>query len=161
MSDAEVTGAAMRTPWGSVDELRERRLHPSNSMTREEVARNQRERLFGAIVATVAEKGYEASTVADALELSGVSRSAFYEHFANRGECLVAAAEALMEPTLAALGNVAELGGSPETVFHQFLRLVENEPAAARVCFIELHAAGEAGEAVADRAIEALARHGR
>jgi Bacterial regulatory proteins, tetR family len=84
LSDAEITGGALRTPWGSADELRERRLHPSNGMSREEVARNQRERLFGAMVAAVAEKGYEASTVADALELSGVSRSAFYEHFANK-----------------------------------------------------------------------------
>jgi AcrR family transcriptional regulator len=125
-------------------------------MTREEVARNQRERLFGAMVAAVAEKGYEASTVADALELSGVSRSAFYAHFANKDECLVAAAEALIEPMLAALGEVAKLGGHPETVFERFLELVQSEPAAARVCFIDLHAAGEAGEAAADRALEAL-----
>jgi AcrR family transcriptional regulator len=126
-------------------------------MSREEVNRSQRERLFGAMVAAVAEKGYEASTVADALELSGVSRSAFYEHFANKDECLVAATEALIDPMLTALGEVAALGGSPETVFERFLELVESEPVAARVCFIELHAAGELGEAAADRAIEAMA----
>jgi AcrR family transcriptional regulator len=109
-------------------------------------------------VAAVAEKGYEASTVADALKLSGVSRSAFYEHFANKDECLVAAAEALIEPMLAALERVAEQGGRPEAIFEQFLVLVESEAAAARVCFIELHAAGAAGEAAADRAVEAMAR---
>ena len=45
----------------------------------------------------------EAITVADILELSGVSRSAFYEHFANKSECLTAAAAELIEPALAAL----------------------------------------------------------
>ena len=44
-------------------------------------------------------------TVADVLALSGVSRSAFYEHFANKAECLTAAAAELIEPTLAALGR--------------------------------------------------------
>ena len=55
------------------------------------------------MVATVAEKGYEATTVADLVKLSGVSRSAFYRHFADKEECFLAAAEALIEPTLGAI----------------------------------------------------------
>ena len=100
----------VQTPWGDSSELRDRRLHPGAGTPRAEVARNQRERLFGAIVAVVSEKGYEATTVADVLELSGVSRSAFYEHFANKAECLTAAAAELVEPTLAALGSAASGG---------------------------------------------------
>ena len=69
-------------------------------MPRDEADRNQRERLFAAMVATVAEKGYEATTVADLVELSGVSRSAFYRHFEDKQECFLTAAEALIEPTL-------------------------------------------------------------
>jgi AcrR family transcriptional regulator len=53
-------------------------------MPRAEVVRNQRERLFGAMIAVVSEKGYEATTVADVIELCGVSRSDFYKHFANK-----------------------------------------------------------------------------
>lgn len=160
MTDAEVADAMVRTPWGDAGELKDRRLHPSSGMSRAEVARNQRERLFGALVAVVSEKGYEASTVADVVEVSGVSRSAFYEHFANKDECLVAAAEELIEPTLEALGEVTGNGGveRPRAIFDRFIELVRLQPAAARVCFVELHAAGEAGEAVADRAFEALAK---
>ena len=75
-------------------------LPPGRGTPREEAERNQRERLFAAMVATVAEKGYEATTVADLVELSGVSRSAFYRHFADRKACFLAAIEALVEPAL-------------------------------------------------------------
>src|SRR4051794_8472582 len=140
----------MRTPWGDAGGLRERKLHPSAGTPRAEVIANQRERLFGAVVAVVAEKGYEASTVADVIELSGVSRSAFYEHFAHKGECLTAAAAELIEPTLAALGEVEGEGRQPDpqAVLERFSELLCAQRAAARVCFIELHAAGDAGEAV-------------
>jgi AcrR family transcriptional regulator len=123
------------------------------------VIRNQRERLFGAIVAVVSEKGYEATTVADVIEVCGVSRSDFYRHFENKAACLVAATEALLEPTLQALGEARERGGQEggEAMFMKFIELVGSQPAAARACFVELHAAGEAGEAAADRGFEALA----
>ena len=75
-------------------------LRPGRGTPRDEAERNQRERLFAAMVATVAEKGYEATTVADLVKLSGVSRSAFYRHFADKEECFLTAAEALIEPTL-------------------------------------------------------------
>ena len=48
------------------------------------------------MVANVAEKGYEATTVADLVELSGVSRSAFYKHFSDKQACFLAAIEALV-----------------------------------------------------------------
>ena len=156
LSDSQ--GAKADTPWGQASELKKRRLHPGAGTPREEVIRNQRERLFGAVVAVVSEKGYEATTVADLIELCGVSRSDFYKHFANKAECLAAAAEALLEPTLEALGAQEEGGaGNPEEIFEKFIELVSSQPAAARVCFVELHAAGEEGEAVADRGFEALA----
>jgi AcrR family transcriptional regulator len=126
---------------------------------REEVLRNQRERLFGAVVAVVSERGYEATTVADVIELCGVSRSDFYKHFANKAECLTAAAEALLEPTLEALREAGRSGSGDDAqaTFERFIGLVTSQPAAARVCFVELHAAGEYGEEVADRGFEALA----
>lgn len=118
------------------------------------MARNQRERLFGAAVAVASQRGFEAMTVADMLALSGVSRSAFYKHFASKSECLIAAASELIDPALRALGPGP--GRDPWEAFERFFELLDAEPAAARVCFVELHAAGEAGEAVADRAVEEL-----
>jgi AcrR family transcriptional regulator len=63
---------------------------------REEVERNQRERLYGAMVASVAEKGYEASTVADLAEVSGVSSRTFYDLFADKRACVAQPAAARM-----------------------------------------------------------------
>jgi AcrR family transcriptional regulator len=55
--------------------------------TREDVVRNQRERLFAAMVASTASKGYPATTVADLIALAGVSRATFYEHFDDKAHC--------------------------------------------------------------------------
>jgi AcrR family transcriptional regulator len=158
LSDAENVEAVSITPWGDASELRERRLYPGAGTAPEEVALNQRERLFAAAVAIAAAKGYETMTVADILELSGVSRSAFYVHFANKAECLTAAAAELIDPALEAL-SPAGAGGPREAreVFEAFFALLRSQPAAARVCFVELHAAGPEGEALADRAFEVLA----
>ena len=150
----------METPWGEAGELRSRSLHPGSGTPRQEVVRNQRERLFGAIVAVVSVKGYEATTVADVIELSGVSRSAFYSHFSNKAECLAAAVAELINPTVEALVAVEEKEDVPqraEAVFNRFIELVHSQPAAARVCLLELRAAGAAGAAVAERGFEAIA----
>jgi AcrR family transcriptional regulator len=159
LSEGELAGATVGTPWGEAAELRQRKLNPGSGTPRPEVVRNQRERLFGAIVAVVSEKGYEATTVADVIELSGVSRSAFYSHFSNKAECLAAAAAELIQPTLEALTEAEEDGGpdQAEAVFKRFIDLIALEPAAARACFVELPAAGEAGRAVAERGFESLA----
>lgn len=152
--------ATVRTPWGPAGELRERKLRPSSGMSRAEVARNQRERLFGALVAAVSNKGYEACTVADIVEVSGVSRSAFYEHFSNKDQCLAAAAEEMIELAVVDLGQLGENGlpPGPEVILERFIDLVGAEPAAARVCFVGLHAAGASGEEIAERGFESLSR---
>lgn len=159
MSEGELAGATVTTPWGEAAELRERRLHPGSGTPRGEVVRNQRERLFGAMVAVVWEKGYEATTVADVIELSGVSRSAFYSHFANKAECLAAAAAELIDPTMEALLEAARQNGSDpaKAVLEKFIGLVVRQPAAARVCFVELPTTGEVGETVAARGFETAA----
>jgi AcrR family transcriptional regulator len=59
-------------------------------MRREEVARNQRARLYGAMIEAVSQRGYRHTTVADVLALAGVSRRAFYEQFANKQACFLA-----------------------------------------------------------------------
>jgi AcrR family transcriptional regulator len=67
-----------------------RRLpHGPNGMGRAEVERNQRSRLFGAMIEGVARNGYEHTTVAHVIALAGVSRRAFYELFANKEDCFL------------------------------------------------------------------------
>lgn len=139
----------MRTPWGNADQLRERMLRPGPGMPREEVERSQRERLFAATVASVAAKGYEATTVADLLELSGVSRSAFYEHFRDKEECFLATFDAIVAKSLDLLGH--ELGKSgpwterARTALRQLFGMIVHQPAAARLCFNDVYGAGARG----------------
>ena len=50
-------------------------------MEAEEVARNQRGRLQGAMVEAVARHGFWDTTLRELVSLAGVSKSTFYEHF--------------------------------------------------------------------------------
>jgi AcrR family transcriptional regulator len=147
----------VRTPWGDAASLRERKLRPGRGTPREEAEKNQRERLFAAMVATVAEKGYEATTVADLVKLSGVSRSAFYRHFEDKQACFLAAVEAMVEPTLAQLGADESAPAGIERARQAFTRLIETivkQPAAAKMCVVEIYAAGPEGAALLDRMME-------
>lgn len=145
----------VRTPWGDAGELRERKLTPGRGTPPEEVTRSQRERLFGAMVAVVSEKGYEETRVSDLLELSGVSRKAFYEHFADKQECFLAAVEALVEAGTTIMLHGYNTPGSweerVETGLEAFTRLLTAQPAAARMCFVEIYAAGEPAIALVER----------
>jgi AcrR family transcriptional regulator len=58
-------------------------------MGREEVARNQRARIYGAMIESVSRNGYRQTTVADVIALAGVSRRAFYEQFSNKEDCFL------------------------------------------------------------------------
>jgi AcrR family transcriptional regulator len=110
------------------------------------------------MVATVAEKGFEATTVADLVELSGVSRSAFYQHFEDKQACFLAAVEAMVEPTLKRLGADESAPAGIERARKAFATLVETiveQPAAAKMCVVEIYAAGPEGAALVDRTVEA------
>src|SRR3954471_4182744 len=148
----------MRTPWGDATELRERMMRPGRGMPREEAERNHRERLFAAMVASVVEKGYDSTRVADLVELSGISRSAFYRQFADKQECFLAAAEELIEPTLAVMEQAESAASSGDERMREaleaFLRLVVSQPAASRMCFVEIYAAGPEAVALIERTMD-------
>lgn len=149
----------MRTPWGDSSRLRERMLPRGRGTPREQAERNQRERLFAAMVATTAEKGYEGTTVADLIELSGVSRSAFYRHFADKQECFLATISALVEPALEVVRSGLESPPDPKLARGAFIALVERivaQPAAAKMCFVEVYAAGAEGVALVDSTLDSF-----
>jgi AcrR family transcriptional regulator len=137
------------TPWGRTEELRARRLRPGPGATREAVVRNQRERLFGAMVASTATKGYRATTVADLIALAGVSRATFYEHFEDKAHCFRATVKALLDGGLALIQNRLNGPGNPkergERALRSFLDLAVSQPAAAKVSLVDAYSAGPAG----------------
>ena len=75
---------------------------------REIVRRSQNERMLGAIADAVAEKGYGRASVADVIERAGVSRKTFYEHFANKEECFLAAYDAGADMLIGAIAEAVD-----------------------------------------------------
>lgn len=151
------------TPWGQADELRARRLRPGPGASRDEVRNNQRERLFGAMVAAVAEKGYDRTRVADLLEISGVSRNTFYRHFENKHDCFLATVDALVE----AAGKIVTAtfegfdGSERERLskgLETLISLIVEHPAAAQLYYVETYAAGAEAIAKVDRVGDAFER---
>jgi AcrR family transcriptional regulator len=150
-------GSGVRTPWGSSDELRAKKMPPGRGNDPADSERSQRERLFGAMVALSGEQGYEATKVGDLAKTAGVSRAAFYEHFKDKQDLLLAAVDALVEPTIATMEG-AESAGTGEARVRQavaaFFELVAAQPAASKMCFIEVYAAGPEGEATVERMLD-------
>jgi AcrR family transcriptional regulator len=133
------------TPWGDSEALRERMLPPGPGNTAPAVAENQQQRLFGAMVSSVAERGYESTRVSDLVEISGVSLRSFYDLFPDKRACFQATVEALMSATIGAV-----LGAPGKRDWDEDSRrrlgivaaLMEAQPAAGRMCLIEAYVAG-------------------
>jgi len=64
-----------------------------NALPKQEVEREQRARLAEGLTAALTEKGYAAVSVADVLAKAGVSRRTFYQLFADKEDCFLAAYE--------------------------------------------------------------------
>src|SRR6202035_2450500 len=55
----------------------------------QEVSQRQRERLLRAMASCTSELGYQGTTVGDVVRVARTSRSAFYEHFADKQQCFL------------------------------------------------------------------------
>src|SRR5262249_51386113 len=97
------------------------------------------------------------------VELSGVSRSAFYKHFGDKQECFLAAIEAIVGPALEAASEALTPGeeppSDPEAARKGFEGLIDGavaQPAAATLCVVEVYSGGPQAMAVLERATESL-----
>jgi AcrR family transcriptional regulator len=117
-----------------------------HGLPREFVVQNQRERITTALVDTVAERGYNATTVANITKAASVSRRTFYEHFADKEACFLAAYEMVAEHIAASMRAAAESFEEwPQRVraaLATMLRFLAGEPELARFVMIEPIAAG-------------------
>jgi AcrR family transcriptional regulator len=85
----------MQAPHGAANKaslapIYQRLPHGPHRLGAENVVRNQRHRMHGAMIEAVAENGYERTSVKQVVGLAGVSRRSFYEQFANKQECFLA-----------------------------------------------------------------------
>lgn len=161
-----VVAGMTRTPWGEAERLRSRKLAPGPGKGPEAVVKNQRERLFAATVAVVAQKGYETARVEDVLVMAGVSRNAFYKHFSSKRDCFLATLEEIARFAKPMVRDAYER--EPGTwdrklaaILDVLAEVVVAQPAMARVAWVEAYAAGPAAIEIVegiDRAVEDIVR---
>jgi AcrR family transcriptional regulator len=132
----------------------------SQALPREQVAADQKRRLLRAMIDAVGEKGYRATTISDLVGRAGVSRKTFYEHFANKQECLLAtfdviAADGRRRAIDAYRKAEGEgLQGAVEASIRALFEATIDNPGAARLNMVEIVAAGPAGVERREQAIE-------
>jgi AcrR family transcriptional regulator len=115
----------------------------------EQVAADQRERLYEATIQSVNERGFVATTISDLVAGAGVSRRSFYEHFENKEECLLATYDALIERLTARIAEAYdpkdEWVDQIDAIVRALFEASSDRPDAARLVSVEMGAAGPVG----------------
>jgi AcrR family transcriptional regulator len=133
-----------------------------HGLSREQVVEHQRERMLAAMIAAVAAKGYGSTTIADVTRRARVSRDTFYEQFANKEQCFLAAYDAIVRELL---DRMVAVGTSEPTYIENmrngvraYLRFWIERPEAARACTLEVTAAGDEALAHQEQTLRSFAR---
>lgn len=117
------------------------------ALPRDVVVMSQRARLLEGIVAAVAAKGYDATSVADVIAHAGVSRATFYEQFSDKEACFLAAyesgARAHVEYVLSAVRHAPDRLAQLYAGTRAFVELLAAHPTYAKTFLVEVNAAGE------------------
>lgn len=122
----------------------------------------QRERLLDGMARTVARRGYAATPVAAVLEAAGVSRRTFYEQFADKEDCFLAAYDAFVALCTERLVAGYHAGESWEDglarAYDALLTTLAAEPDFAHLGVVDVFAAGASGVARRDATLRRFAR---
>jgi AcrR family transcriptional regulator len=118
----------------------------------------QRGRMLAAAVDAVDEVGYAGMTVAQVISRARVSRKTFYDVFADREDCFLAAFDQALEQggelLREAYGTESSWSEGVRSALARLLAAMDEEPALARLVIVEALAAGER---VLERRAEAFA----
>jgi AcrR family transcriptional regulator len=119
------------------------------ALPRDEVVAHQRERLVEAMVQAVNERGVVATTISDLVARAGISRRTFYEHFANKEECLLATYDTVVESEVQRLLGLVnpdvEWLEQLEAIIRALFDAIAERPDAARLICVEMGASGTVG----------------
>jgi AcrR family transcriptional regulator len=131
-----------------------------HGLPREHVVRSQRLRLLNAAIAVAGEDGYAAMTVSAVIAGANVSRKTFYEQFADREHCFLAAYDLVVERALAGMRAAYGVEASwPERLHAALgwvLETLAAHPHEARVAFVEVLVAGPRALERRDRTLREL-----
>lgn len=119
-----------------------------------------RQRLLDGLAASIAERGYHASTVADVVRYARTSKRTFYDHFAGKQECFLE----LLGVDIEVLGRRIETAVDPEADWHLQIRQaveayvahIESRPALTLSLIRELPSLGDAARPVQRRGLQVL-----
>jgi AcrR family transcriptional regulator len=142
------------------DEVDEHAAMPSDA--RPFVPVTQRERLLDGMARAVARRGYAATTVADVLKEARISRRTFYETFADKEDCFLAAYDDVVARCDAHVA-AAYAGEDPwearlARAVEALLAFLAAEPAFARLGVVEVLAIGPRGLARRDATVTRFRR---
>lgn len=158
--DREV-GSQLMPPGGWLQQQHDGQLPAGrHGLSRDFVAQSQRGRILKALVECVGERGYPETRVTDLIARSGVSRKTFYEHFADKEECFLAAYDAavaqLMRGVTAAYEAEDDWVDAIRAALAAFLEFLAEHPALTRLCIVDVHAVGSRGLARRDAAVRSF-----
>jgi len=135
---------------------------------RDFVSQNQRERMLLATAELVAERGYQKTTIELIAKTARVALSTFYEQFASKEECFLAAIDESVEAAREVFGELLDAEQPwPDQIaagLEIFLEMIVTEEARAKLCIVESQAAGSAPLARYQAMLEGVApklREGR
>lgn len=115
---------------------------------RELVAASQRDRLYDALVQTVARQGYVSATVSDIARAAGVTRPAFYEHFTSKEAAFLAAyrhgTEVLFHLMEQAYETEEDWSEAIRVGLKVMLEVLASVPTFATMAIVEIDAVGQA-----------------
>lgn len=112
------------------------------------MARSQRERILVAMITSVAERGYNTTTVADIVAIAAVSRSSFYAQFTDKEACFIAAHRYALDYLIGRMTSAA--AALPSRTWKErlrsdlstYLNVLADEPSLAVTLHVEALAAG-------------------
>jgi AcrR family transcriptional regulator len=116
------------------------------AQTREADNQAIRLRLFDGLAASIVEKGYAATTIADIARHARVSKRTIYEHFEDKEACFVA----LYEVASAEIIRLVFRAATPDMAWEaqidaatrEYLSALQSQPELARTFLLEIQAAG-------------------
>jgi AcrR family transcriptional regulator len=117
-----------------------------HGLLRSFVAANQRERILSAVAAAAAELGYAEMSVEAVVARAAVSRRTFYEHFKNKEDAFLAAYDTVVRQQARQIRRAyLQETGAQERLragIRAYLQCMAGEPEVARMCIVEVLAAG-------------------
>jgi AcrR family transcriptional regulator len=121
----------------------------------------QRQRLFEAAANVFSTVGYAEASAESISREAGMSKATFYEHFANKEECILALVEAAGQASRMAVAAAAteaedDFEAKVHARVHAFLRGLSLFPEMARVVMVDVIGVGPVGAAKRDEMLQAF-----